>query len=63
MEVDFGVVNPLFFLLIRGAVKSCKAALVGWLGGRQLYITTHASNEMCPQEHKQIDPKQYQPSF
>lgn len=49
VEVDFGVVNPLFFLLIRNAVKSCKAALVGCLGGRQLYITTHAINEMCPQ--------------
>lgn len=42
VEVDFGVVNPFFFLLIRNAVKSCKAALVGWLGGRQLSITTHA---------------------
>lgn len=49
MEVDFGVVNPLFFLLIRNAVKSCKASLVGWLEGRQLYITTCATNEMCPQ--------------
>lgn len=49
MEVDFGVVNPLFFPLIRNTVRSCEAALVGWLGGRQLYITTRASNEMCPQ--------------
>lgn len=49
VEVDFGVVNLLFFLLIRNAVKSCKAALVGWLGGRQLYTATHASNEICLQ--------------
>lgn len=49
MEVDFGLINPLFLILSRNAVKSCKAAVVSWLGGRQLYITTHASNEMCPQ--------------
>lgn len=48
VEADFGVVNLLFFLLIRNAVKSCKA-LVGWLGGRQLYTATHASNEICLQ--------------